>query len=159
MVTFRVQRRLALAVCVLGLGLAISGPSASIPLAARSAGFPAQLTDKEFWELTEMISEPNVEFQSDNFLSNERGYQVAIPELIKTAAARGIKDFSKVLEGVASASPLKRNTDPAEVGDAAAAGRFAFDGCAVPPDLLSMKISANKAPPMTATRTAMPVWT
>jgi enoyl-[acyl-carrier protein] reductase I len=38
---------------------------------------------------------------------------------IKTAAARGIKDFSKVLEGVASTAPLKRNTDPAEVGDAA----------------------------------------
>ena len=39
---------------------------------------------------------------------------------IKTAAARGIKDFSKVLEGVAAAAPLKRNTDPNEVGDAAA---------------------------------------
>ena len=39
---------------------------------------------------------------------------------IKTAAARGIKDFSKVLEGVAAAAPLKRNTDPHEVGDAAA---------------------------------------
>ena len=38
---------------------------------------------------------------------------------IKTAAARGIKDFSKVLDGVAAAAPLKRNTDPAEVGDAA----------------------------------------
>ena len=39
---------------------------------------------------------------------------------IKTAAARGIKDFSKVLEGVAAVAPLKRNTDPNEVGDAAA---------------------------------------
>lgn len=39
---------------------------------------------------------------------------------IKTAAARGIKDFSKVLDGVAAAAPLKRNTDPNEVGDAAA---------------------------------------
>ncbi len=38
---------------------------------------------------------------------------------IKTASARGIKDFSKVLEGVASNSPLRRNTDPAEVADAA----------------------------------------
>jgi enoyl-[acyl-carrier protein] reductase I len=38
---------------------------------------------------------------------------------IKTAAARGIKDFSKVLDGVAAAAPLKRNTDPNEVGDAA----------------------------------------
>ena len=39
---------------------------------------------------------------------------------IKTTSARGIKDFSKVLEGVAAITPLKRNTDPAEVGDTAA---------------------------------------
>ena len=38
---------------------------------------------------------------------------------IKTAAARGIKDFSKVLGGVAALSPMKRNTDPAEVADTA----------------------------------------
>ena len=38
---------------------------------------------------------------------------------IKTAAARGIKDFSKVLEGVAALAPLRRNTDPAEVADTA----------------------------------------
>ena len=38
---------------------------------------------------------------------------------IKTAAARGIKDFSKLLGGVAERSPLKRTTDPAEVADAA----------------------------------------
>ncbi len=38
---------------------------------------------------------------------------------IKTTSARGIKDFSKVLEAVASNAPLRRNTDPAEVADAA----------------------------------------
>ena len=38
---------------------------------------------------------------------------------IKTAAARAIKDFSKVLEGVAAVAPLRRNTDPAEVADTA----------------------------------------
>ncbi|MGH9608704.1 MAG: enoyl-ACP reductase FabI [Bryobacteraceae bacterium] len=38
---------------------------------------------------------------------------------IKTASARGIKDFSKVLEGVAAHAPLRRNTDPAEVADTA----------------------------------------
>ncbi len=38
---------------------------------------------------------------------------------VKTAAARGIKHFSKVLDGVARLSPLRRNTDPAEVADAA----------------------------------------
>jgi enoyl-[acyl-carrier protein] reductase I len=38
---------------------------------------------------------------------------------IKTAAARGIKDFSKLLEGVAESTPLRRNTDPMEVADTA----------------------------------------
>ncbi len=38
---------------------------------------------------------------------------------VKTASARGIKDFSKVLDGVAAHSPLRRNTDPAEVADTA----------------------------------------
>lgn len=39
---------------------------------------------------------------------------------VKTVSARGIKDFSKVLDGVASQAPLRRNTDPAEVADTAA---------------------------------------
>lgn len=38
---------------------------------------------------------------------------------IKTASARGIKDFSKVLDGVAAMTPFKRNTDTAEVADTA----------------------------------------
>lgn len=38
---------------------------------------------------------------------------------IKTTSARGIRDFSKMLDAVASRSPLKRNCDPAEVGDTA----------------------------------------
>ncbi len=38
---------------------------------------------------------------------------------VKTASARGIKDFSKVLSGVAQKAPLRRNTDPGEVADAA----------------------------------------
>jgi enoyl-[acyl-carrier protein] reductase I len=38
---------------------------------------------------------------------------------VKTASARAIKDFSKVLETVAQRAPLRRNTDPAEVGDTA----------------------------------------
>jgi enoyl-[acyl-carrier protein] reductase I len=38
---------------------------------------------------------------------------------IKTTSARGIKDFSKVLDGVAANAPLRRNTEPAEVADTA----------------------------------------
>jgi enoyl-[acyl-carrier protein] reductase I len=38
---------------------------------------------------------------------------------IKTASARGIAGFSKILENVAARSPLRRNCDPAEVADLA----------------------------------------
>ena len=37
---------------------------------------------------------------------------------IKTASARGVKGFSKMME-IASIAPLRRNTDPAEVADTA----------------------------------------
>jgi enoyl-[acyl-carrier protein] reductase I len=38
---------------------------------------------------------------------------------VKTASARGIKDFSTVLDRVAAHAPLRRNCDPAEVADTA----------------------------------------
>jgi enoyl-[acyl-carrier protein] reductase I len=38
---------------------------------------------------------------------------------IKTASARGIKDFSKLLENFAEKAPLRRNTEPGEVADTA----------------------------------------
>lgn len=38
---------------------------------------------------------------------------------VKTTSARGVKDLSRMLEGVAANAPLRRNTDPAEVADAA----------------------------------------
>jgi enoyl-[acyl-carrier protein] reductase I len=38
---------------------------------------------------------------------------------VKTASARAVKDFSTMLDVVAQRSPLRRNVDPAEVGDAA----------------------------------------
>jgi enoyl-[acyl-carrier protein] reductase I len=38
---------------------------------------------------------------------------------VKTVSARAIKDFSAVLDAVESRAPLRRNTEPAEVADAA----------------------------------------
>lgn len=38
---------------------------------------------------------------------------------IKTTSARGVKDFSRMLEGASASAPLRRNTDPAEVADTA----------------------------------------
>jgi enoyl-[acyl-carrier protein] reductase I len=38
---------------------------------------------------------------------------------VKTAAARGVKDFSKMLDAVAAHAPMHRNVTPAEVADLA----------------------------------------
>jgi enoyl-[acyl-carrier protein] reductase I len=38
---------------------------------------------------------------------------------IKTTSARGVRDFTKMLDAAPALAPLRRNTDPAEVGDAA----------------------------------------
>ena len=38
---------------------------------------------------------------------------------VKTVSARAIKDFSAVLDAIPSRAPLRRNTEPAEVADAA----------------------------------------
>jgi enoyl-[acyl-carrier protein] reductase I len=61
---------------------------------------------------------------SVRYLANDLGkYGIRVNAIsagpIKTASARGIKDFSKVLDGVAALAPLRRNTDVAEVADAA----------------------------------------
>src|SRR5207245_2625298 len=48
-----------------------------------AADLPARLTDQEFWGLTETLSEAGGFFRSDNFLSNERGYQQIIPDLLE----------------------------------------------------------------------------
>ncbi len=61
---------------------------------------------------------------SVRYLANDLGpNQIRVNAIsagpIKTASARGVKDFSKMLEGSSAIAPLRRNTDPAEVGDAA----------------------------------------
>ncbi len=38
---------------------------------------------------------------------------------VKTTSARGVKDFSTILDKVVQSAPLRRNTDPAEVADTA----------------------------------------
>ena len=61
--------------------------------AARPAvadSLPARLTDAEFWNFIEQMSEPNGYFRSDNFLSNERAYQTVIPELTRLTRPGGV---------------------------------------------------------------------
>ena len=61
---------------------------------------------------------------SVRYLANDLGAQnIRVNAIsagpIKTTSARGIRDFSTVLDKVAAHAPLKRTTDPAEVGDTA----------------------------------------
>jgi hypothetical protein len=72
-------------VLVLVLGFVSSG------LLLRAVGdLPSSLSDAEFWRLTEELSEPNGYFRSDNFLSNEVGYQEVIPELLGRIRPGGV---------------------------------------------------------------------
>jgi hypothetical protein len=70
--------------------------AAVLVLAARqpaldgAATLSASLTDHEFWTLTEQMSEPNGFFRSDNFLSNEMGYQAVIPDLVSRIKPGGV---------------------------------------------------------------------
>ncbi len=43
---------------------------------------PDRLTDAQFWELSQSLSEPNGSFRSDNLLSNEVWLQYVIPDLL-----------------------------------------------------------------------------
>jgi hypothetical protein len=81
----RTARTGRLFVLAFAMGLcALASHPLAVPV-ARAAEIPARLSDQDFWNLTERLSEPNGQFRSDNFLSNERGFQVAIPDLIKMA--------------------------------------------------------------------------
>src|SRR6185295_14438615 len=51
---------------------------------------PDRLTDHEFWNMITDFSEPDGQFQSDNFVSNESGYQQTIPTVLKTLKPGGV---------------------------------------------------------------------
>ncbi len=60
--------------------LLLAAPLVASAAAAQST-IPARLTDRELWQLNAEYSEPNGYFRSDNFVSNETGFQYVIPEL------------------------------------------------------------------------------
>jgi hypothetical protein len=74
------------ATCLLGAALFyIARGSSKVP-----DTLPAQLSDKEFWNMVVDFSESGGHFRSDNFLSNEAGYQYVIPSLKKTIGNGGV---------------------------------------------------------------------
>jgi hypothetical protein len=60
------------------------------PPPPRPETLPHFLTDQEFWKMITDFSEPENYFPSDNFLSNESGYQDVIPTLLATRKPGGV---------------------------------------------------------------------
>ncbi len=55
-----------------------------------AAEVPARLTDQQFWQLSERISEPDGSFRSDNLLSNEMVFARMLPELLANSKSGGV---------------------------------------------------------------------
>jgi hypothetical protein len=74
------SRRVPLLAVILILTTAsiVSLTTAALPV-------PTQLTDEQFWQLSESMSEPDGVFRSDNLLSNELNFQYVIPDLLAVA--------------------------------------------------------------------------
>lgn len=51
---------------------------------------PTQIADDVYWKLIDSTSEPTGEFPSENFTSNENGFQKILPELLNTAKQGGV---------------------------------------------------------------------
>src|SRR5262252_5840519 len=85
--TAKITRRSVRFIFAFGLAVLLygCGPPPAVP-----ERLPALLADQEFWSLITEFSEPGGSFPSDNFLSNESGYQGVIPTLLKTVKRGGV---------------------------------------------------------------------
>jgi hypothetical protein len=70
--------------------LAVALVAATSTVAVGQSTIPSRLSDKDFWQFIVDVSEPGGYFRSDNFLSNEMGFQHPIPELKKTTSPGGV---------------------------------------------------------------------
>src|SRR3954463_1961303 len=62
----------------------------SAPRFRAADSLPSQIADDAFWKLIETSSEDGGIFQSENFLSNETGFQAVIPTLRQTTKPGGV---------------------------------------------------------------------
>jgi len=61
-----------------------------VPSSRAAEQLPQQLSDDAFWGLVERSSEPDGSFISENFLSNEEGFQYVIPPLLQRVKPGGV---------------------------------------------------------------------
>ncbi|HEX4348606.1 MAG TPA: hypothetical protein VHZ73_13610 [Vicinamibacterales bacterium] len=82
---------IATAALLVILGAALSFSSRrTVPARASVSSLPDKITDKDFWQLVETMSEPNGFFRSDNLLSNEDTFQYVIPDLERRLPQGGV---------------------------------------------------------------------
>ena len=73
-----------------GLAVAFSVVAVCARATLENARPPERLSDREFWRIVTEFSEPNGYFRSDNLTSNERGFQLVIPDLVRRTAPGGV---------------------------------------------------------------------
>jgi hypothetical protein len=85
------MRRLGvIAVCRLAFVLWLGGWVVVPPVLVAAPALPVQLSDREFWSLTEDLSEPDGVFRSDNLVSDEMIFSAVVPGLRRTVAPGGV---------------------------------------------------------------------
>ena len=83
-------RRRALLVFGLTLVTCLGALSFTPAPSVAETDLPARIADRAFWRMISDFSEPNGYFHSDNFMSNEKAFQLVIPELTKSLAPGGV---------------------------------------------------------------------
>src|SRR5262245_54523060 len=82
----RIRRR---TVWLVAAAIALIAVSGRPPLRAADT-LPTRPTDEAFWRLIGDLSEQGGDFQSENFLSNETGFQAVIPRLLQMTMPDGV---------------------------------------------------------------------
>ena len=70
--------------------ITVVGLTAAVPGCEREPTIPERLDDSTFWSMVNDLSEPGGYFHSDNFVSNELGFQYVISDLLSTVGTGGV---------------------------------------------------------------------
>jgi hypothetical protein len=81
--TLRSLLRVVLASTVVG-ALATAASCTRVPT------IPERLDDSTYWTMVNTLSEPDGYFHSDNFVSNELGFQYVVPEMLSAVGTGGV---------------------------------------------------------------------
>src|SRR6186713_2079940 len=72
------------------IATALTSMVAILASCERASTLPDRLDDSTFWAMVNDLSEPGGYFHSDNFVSNELGFQYVITDLLSTVGTGGV---------------------------------------------------------------------